>query len=71
MKLVVLFWEIEENLNKGLWICKLFDEGVRLKKEFGDDQVFDFLFGNLIVELFEVFKRVLIEEVEKGNYGYI
>lgn len=42
MKLAVLSREIEENLNKGSWIRKLFDEGARLKKEFGDDQVFDF-----------------------------
>lgn len=38
MKLAVLSREIEENLNKGSWIRKLFDEGARLKKEFGDDQ---------------------------------
>lgn len=71
MKLAVLSREIEENLNKGSWIRKLFDEGARLKKEFGDDQVFDFSLGNPIVEPPEAFKRALIEEAEKGNHGYI
>lgn len=71
MKLAGLSREIEENLHKGSWIRKLFDEGARLKKEFGDDQVFDFSLGNPIVEPPEAFKRALIEEAEKGNHGYI
>ncbi|MCI4136046.1 pyridoxal phosphate-dependent aminotransferase [Bacillus vallismortis] len=71
MKLAGLSREIEENLHKGSWIRKLFDEGARLKKEFGDDQVFDFSLGNPIVEPPEAFKRALREEVEKGNHGYI
>lgn len=50
MKLAGLSREVEENLNKGSWIRKLFDEGARLKKEFGEDQVFDFSLGNPIVE---------------------
>lgn len=71
MKLAGLSREVEENLNKGSWIRKLFDEGARLKKEFGEDQVFDFSLGNPIVEPPEAFKRALIEEAEKGSHGYI
>ena len=69
MKLAGLSREVKENLNKGSWIRKLFDEGARLKKEFGEDQVFDFSLGNPIVEPPEAFKRALIAEAEKGSHG--
>ncbi len=65
MKLNWVIPEVKENLNKGSWIRKLFDEGARLKKEFGENKVFDFSLGNPIVEPPEAFKRALIAEAEK------
>ncbi|XYY60213.1 hypothetical protein ACNSPU_05045 [Bacillus velezensis] len=49
--------EVTQNLEKGSWIRKLFDEGARLKKEFGADKVFDFSIGNPVAEPPETFKK--------------
>lgn len=38
--------KIEESLSKSSWIRKMFEEGTRLKKEFGEKNVFDFSLGN-------------------------
>lgn len=37
---------IKENLTKASWIRKMFEEGARLKKIHGDENVFDFSIGN-------------------------
>ncbi|WP_045927106.1 pyridoxal phosphate-dependent aminotransferase [Bacillus siamensis] len=63
--------EVTENLEKGSWIRKLFDEGARLKKEFGADKVFDFSIGNPVAEPPETFKKALCEAAETGRHGYI
>lgn len=62
---------IVANLENSSWIRKLFDEGNRLKKEFGEDQVFDFSLGNPVVEPPKSFTEALREEVKKGGHGYI
>lgn len=38
--------QIHENLGKSSWIRKMFEEGDRLRKEWGEDKVFDFTLGN-------------------------
>ena len=38
--------EISENLQNASWIRKMFEEGDRLVKRFGADNVFDFSLGN-------------------------
>ena len=63
--------EVTQNLEKGSWIRKLFDEGARLKKEFGADKVFDFSIGNPVAEPPETFKKALCEAAETGRHGYI
>ena len=37
---------IKESLSQSSWIRKMFEEGIRLKQEFGSDNVFDFSLGN-------------------------
>jgi aspartate aminotransferase len=37
---------IQESMEKSSWIRKMFEEGIKLKKEFGEDNVFDFSLGN-------------------------
>ena len=56
--------EVTQNLEKGSWIRKLFDEGARLKKEFGADKVFDFSIGNPVAEPPETFKKALCEAAD-------
>ncbi|OUU22822.1 MAG: aspartate aminotransferase [Planctomycetia bacterium TMED53] len=38
--------EIQESLQKSSWIRQMFEEGNRLKAEFGEESVFDFSLGN-------------------------
>jgi aspartate aminotransferase len=37
---------IREQMAGASWIRKMFEKGIELKKEFGDDNVFDFSLGN-------------------------
>ncbi|MCG7336098.1 pyridoxal phosphate-dependent aminotransferase [Sporosarcina sp. ACRSM] len=60
-----------KGLQGGSWVRKLFDEGARLKKEFGEDQVFDFSLGNPFNKPPEAFTKALLEEVGQVNHGYI
>lgn len=62
---------MRENLHKGSWIRKLFDEGARLKKELGEEQVFDFSIGNPITKPPKTFTKALLEEAASGNHGYV
>ena len=61
-------------ISQSSWIRKMFEEGDRLKKEFGADKVFDFSIGNPSVEPPIEFKRALrqvaAEEVS-GVHGYM
>lgn len=59
--------EVTQNLEKGSWIRKLFDEGARLKKEFGADKVFDFSLGNPVAEPPETFKRRFAKRLKQGG----
>jgi aspartate aminotransferase len=65
---------IKNSLVSSSMIRKMFEEGTRLKKRFGDDKVFDFSLGNPDVEpppeFHEVFLR-LAQEDAKGSHGYM
>lgn len=39
-----------DNLKKASWIRRMFEEGARLKQEFGAARVFDFTLGNPEIE---------------------
>jgi aspartate aminotransferase len=56
------------------WIRKMFEEGARLKAEFGESNVFDFSLGNPNLDPPEAFRRVLrelLEEDPPGCHGYM
>ncbi|MCX5851189.1 MAG: pyridoxal phosphate-dependent aminotransferase [Deltaproteobacteria bacterium] len=55
--------KIEEFMAQSSWIRKMFEEGIRLKKEYGDDKVYDFSLGNpnIHIEVPEHFKKILLE----------
>ena len=37
-------------MERASWIRKMFEEGIRLKQEFGEDNVFDLSLGNPVAE---------------------
>jgi aspartate aminotransferase len=61
-------------ISQSSWIRKMFEEGDRLKKQFGAEKVFDFSIGNPSVEPPIEFKKALrqvaAEEVS-GAHGYM
>jgi aspartate aminotransferase len=42
--------KISSFMEKSSWIRKMFEEGIRLKQEFGDENVFDLSLGNPVIE---------------------
>jgi aspartate aminotransferase len=65
---------IKEALGSQSMIRKMFEEGTRLKKEYGADKVFDFSLGNPDIEPPPAFHRVflkLAKEDRKGSHGYM
>ena len=53
--------KIASQISKSSWIRKMFEEGERLRQEFGSDNVYDFTLGNPDVEPPESFSRELLE----------
>ena len=61
-------------LEQSSWIRKMFEEGIQLKKEFGEKNIFDLSLGNPLLEPPEKFKKKLIElsnSDEKGLHRYL
>jgi aspartate aminotransferase len=61
-------------LERSSWIRKMFEEGIQLKKEFGEKNVFDLSLGNPLLEPPEKFKKRLIElsqSNERGTHRYM
>ncbi len=59
---------------KSSWIRKMFEEGARLKAEYGSDQVFDFSIGNPDIPPPHQFRETMIEiasEDTPGQHGYM
>ena len=51
------------------WIRKMFEEGIRLKKEFGEENVFDLSLGNPVMEPPEEVRKALIESSQDESHG--
>jgi len=59
---------------KSSWIRKMFEEGARLKAEYGSDQVFDFSIGNPDIAPPHQFRETMIEIASvdtPGQHGYM
>ncbi|HIJ88735.1 MAG TPA: pyridoxal phosphate-dependent aminotransferase [Desulfuromonadales bacterium] len=52
--------KIASQISRSSWIRKMFEEGERLRQEFGADKIFDFTLGNPDVEPPEAFSRELL-----------
>ena len=65
---------IAEQLKNASWIRRMFEEGVRLKRERGADAVFDFSLGNPDVEpppaVLDALRRVVAGNLP-GSHGYM
>jgi len=53
--------KIASHISKSSWIRRMFEEGERLRQEFGAENVYDFTLGNPDVEPPESFSRQLLE----------
>jgi aspartate aminotransferase len=51
--------KLRQQMTEGGWIRKMFEEGIALKKKYGDENVFDLSLGNPIVEPPDAFRREL------------
>jgi aspartate aminotransferase len=56
-------------MEKSSWIRKMFEEGIRLKQEYGADNVFDLSLGNPVVEPPEALKEALIAAAKDPTPG--
>jgi aspartate aminotransferase len=66
--------KISEDMKMGSWIRRMFEEGIRLKKEFGAENVFDLSLGNPEIEPPKDFTDTLKELVNhpfKGMHRYM
>ncbi len=66
--------KVASYLERGSWIRKMFEEGARLKAEFGEENVFDFSLGNPPEEPPEAFHealRSLVENPIPGMHRYM
>jgi aspartate aminotransferase len=66
--------KIAESIKRASWIRKMFEEGARLKKEHGAENVFDFSLGNPNVEPVEELKQAMIHAASDrtpGVHGYM
>jgi aspartate aminotransferase len=65
---------IAEQLEHASWIRRMFEEGVRLKRERGADAIFDFSLGNPDVEppvaVIDALRRVVAHNLP-GSHGYM
>lgn len=66
--------KIESAIKKSSWIRKMFEEGVRRKRLFGNDNVFDFSLGNPVIEPPNEFNRILkklANDKGTGRHAYM
>lgn len=65
---------IKDSIERSSWIRKMFEEGAKLKAQFGADNVYDFSLGNPDVEppaeFFQVLQKLAAERVA-GIHGYM
>ena len=65
---------VSESLERASWIRKMFEEGLRLKKELGEENVYDFSLGNPDLDPPVEFYRTLeglLSRRDPGIHGYM
>jgi len=61
--------KLKQQMEKGGWIRKMFEEGIALKQQYGERNVFDLTLGNPVMEPPEEFHRELRRWVESPTPG--
>ena len=66
--------KIQQFMEQGSWIRKMFEEGISLKQKYGEENVFDLSLGNPIMEpppeFFEELRRIA-ENPTPGMHRYM
>ena len=61
--------KVNEFMEKSSWIRKMFEEGIRLKQEYGEENVFDLSLGNPVIEPPEIVQNALVEAAKDTSPG--
>jgi aspartate aminotransferase len=56
-------------MEKSSWIRKMFEEGIRLKKQFGEENVFDLSLGNPVIEPPDKVQAALVQAAKDTSPG--
>jgi aspartate aminotransferase len=56
-------------MEEGAGIRLMFEEGIRLRKQFGEEQVYDFSLGNPVLEPPPEFHKALLDILQSGEQG--
>jgi aspartate aminotransferase len=61
--------KISEAMEGGSWIRRMFEAGIALKQQYGDDKVFDLSLGNPVTDPPEEFRQGLLRLAEQPSPG--
>ena len=61
--------KVSEFMENSSWIRKMFEEGIRLKKEFGEENVFDLSLGNPVIEPPQKVQDALVQAAKDTSPG--
>jgi len=61
--------KLQQQMAEGGWIRKMFEEGIALKKKFGESNVFDLTLGNPVMEPPDEFRQELRRRVNEPSAG--
>ena len=61
--------KVSEFMEKSSWIRKMFEEGIRLKQEYGEENIFDLSLGNPVIEPPEKVQNALVEAAQDTSAG--
>tara|TARA_B100000686_G_scaffold194217_1_gene201077 strand:- start:800 stop:1981 length:1182 start_codon:yes stop_codon:yes gene_type:complete len=61
--------KVSEFMENSSWIRKMFEEGIRLKQEYGEENVFDLSLGNPVIEPPEKVQNALVEAAKDTSPG--
>jgi aspartate aminotransferase len=65
---------VKKGMELGSWIRRMFEEGIAMKKQFGEENIYDLSLGNPVMEPPPEFKRELkrlANHPYKGMHGYM
>ncbi|MEA1959215.1 MAG: pyridoxal phosphate-dependent aminotransferase, partial [Chloroflexota bacterium] len=61
--------KLQKQMSEGGWIRKMFEQGIALKRKYGEENVFDFSLGNPIIEPPDAFRGELRKWADKPLAG--